>query len=130
MNMVRLKRVYEPPAPGDGLRVLVDRLWPRGLKRDTAKIDHWLKEVAPTEQLRRWFNHDPKRWAEFQKRYRGELDANKESTRMLRDLTTGKTPMTLLFGAKDTGRNNAVVLRDWLSRPALHRARGRVEKQQ
>lgn len=130
MSVVRLKRVYEPAARGDGLRVLVDRLWPRGLKREATKIDHWLKEVAPTEQLRRWFNHDPKRWAEFQKRYHAELVTNKEHAATLRALTAGRKPVTLLFAAKDIERNNAVVLRDWLSRSALHRPRRRalVEK--
>jgi uncharacterized protein YeaO (DUF488 family) len=130
MSTVSLKRAYEPPARGDGLRVLVDRLWPRGLKRDGAKIDHWLKEVAPSAQLRRWFNHDPKRWAEFRKSYRAELAANKEPAQMLRDLAGGKKPVTLLFAAKDSERNNAVVLRDLLARSALHRPRRRaVEKQ-
>ncbi len=115
MSVPRVKRVYDPASPDDGVRVLVDRLWPRGLKREAANLDLWLKEAAPSEALRRWFNHDPKRWAEFQKRYRAELVAKPESIKALRDLLAGARPVTLLFAAKDTARNNAVVLRDWLS---------------
>jgi uncharacterized protein YeaO (DUF488 family) len=115
MSTVRLKRVYDPPSSDDGLRVLVDRLWPRGLKRDAAKIDLWLKAVAPSDELRRWFGHDPSRWAEFRKRYRAEIATNSESIATLRGLTKGeKKTLTLLFAAKDMDHNNAVVLKDFL----------------
>ncbi len=112
MSLVRLKRVYDPPSPEDGFRVLVDRLWPRGLKRDTAKIDLWFKDAAPSAELRRWFGHDPRRWAEFQERYRAELAANSPAVATLRDLIKGGRPLTLLFAANDAEHNNAVVLRD------------------
>jgi uncharacterized protein YeaO (DUF488 family) len=109
MSEVRVKRAYDPPAPDDGLRVLVDRLWPRGLTRDEAKIDLWLKEVAPSTALRRWFGHDPARWAGFQERYRAELAGSAALKELLGIVKHGK-PVTLLFGAKDTEHNNAVVL--------------------
>lgn len=117
MSLVRLKRVYDPPSPEDGVRVLVDRLWPRGLKRDTAKIDVWLKDSAPSAELRRWFGHDPRRWAKFQERYRAELVANSPAVAALRDLIERGRPLTLLFAAKDAARNNAVVLRDVVAPP-------------
>jgi uncharacterized protein YeaO (DUF488 family) len=114
MKPVRVKRVYDVPSPDDGVRVLVDRLWPRGLKRETAKIDLWLKDVAPSDELRRWFGHDPNRWAQFQKRYRAELAQNAEPVAALRELVKGRKPLTLLYAAKDIERNNAIVLRDFL----------------
>jgi uncharacterized protein YeaO (DUF488 family) len=114
MSLVRLKRVYDPPSPEDGVRVLVDRLWPRGLKRGAAAIDLWLKEAAPSAELRRWFGHDPRRWTEFQERYRAELAANSLAVAALRDLIGQGRPLTLLFAAKDAAHNNAVVLQDML----------------
>jgi uncharacterized protein YeaO (DUF488 family) len=114
MKPVRVKRVYDVPSADDGVRVLVDRLWPRGLKRETAKIDLWLKDVAPSDELRRWFGHDPNRWAQFQKRYRAELAQNAEPVAALRELVKGRKPLTLLYAAKDIERNNAIVLRDFL----------------
>lgn len=117
MSLVRLKRVYDPPALEDGVRVLVDRLWPRGLKRDAAGIDLWLKEAAPSAELRRWFGHDPGRWAEFRERYRAELAANSPAVAALRDLIKQGRPLTLLFAAKDAAHNNAVVLRDVVASP-------------
>jgi uncharacterized protein YeaO (DUF488 family) len=114
MKPVRVKRVYDVPSPDDGVRVLVDRLWPRGLTRETAKIDLWLKDVAPSDELRRWFGHDPNRWAQFQKRYRAELAQNAEPVAALRELVKGRKPLTLLYAAKDIERNNAIVLRDFL----------------
>jgi len=90
MSRVRLKRVYDPPSLDDGVRVLVDRLWPRGLKRDTAKIDLWLKEVAPSAKLRHWFGHDPNRWAEFRKRYQVELAKNSGTVAILNRLGDGR----------------------------------------
>ena len=115
MSVVHVKRVYESVSRNDGRRVLVDRLWPRGLKREAAKIDLWLKEVAPSAELRRWFNHDPDRWVQFRKRYRAELVKNPQTMKTLRDLIAGARPVTLLFAAKDTEHNNAFVLRDYLS---------------
>lgn len=111
---VALKRVYEPPSPADGTRILVDRLWPRGLSKEKARIDLWLKEIAPTTELRRWFDHDPAKWDEFQRRYRTELDANVDAVSELKAaLSDG--PATLVYGAKDEAHNDAVVLADYLS---------------
>lgn len=110
---LRLKRVYEPPARDDGLRVLVDRLWPRGLKKDEAAIDLWLKEIAPSGALRRWFGHDPAKWPEFQRRYRDELQNRQAEIATLRD-QGGSGTVTLLYGARDETHNQAVVLKEFL----------------
>jgi uncharacterized protein YeaO (DUF488 family) len=111
---IRLKRAYDPPSPEDGVRVLVDRLWPRGLRKNDAAIDRWLKDIAPSTELRRWFGHDPSRWDEFQHRYRHELSAHAELLDELRELArTGV--VTLVYGAKDERHNDAVVLRDVLT---------------
>lgn len=115
MSEVRVKRVYDPQAHDDGLRILVDRLWPRGMKRDEAGVDLWLKEVAPSPGLRRWFGHDPARWADFQNRYRAELAGNAVMTDLQAIVGRGKQ-VTLLFGARDTEHNNAVALQDCLRR--------------
>lgn len=111
---LEIKRAYDEPAAGDGQRILVDRLWPRGLSKDKAHIDHWAKEVAPSDALRRWFGHDPEKWGEFQRRYREELRANGEAVAALRERIGGKAA-TLLYAAHDTEHNNAVALRDFLS---------------
>ena len=112
-SVVVLKRAYEPVAPDDGQRVLVDRLWPRGVSKEKAAIDLWLKEIAPSTALRQWFGHDPALWDEFQSRYRAELDANGEVVEQLRDvIRAGKT--TLIYGAKDEVHNDAVVLAAYL----------------
>ncbi|MGB6451027.1 MAG: DUF488 domain-containing protein [Steroidobacteraceae bacterium] len=116
MSRLHLKRIYDPPSPDDGLRVLVDRLWPRGLTKDAARIDLWVKDIAPSAALRQWFGHDPARWPEFRKRYRKELAANLETVATLRGAMTGAKRVTLLYGAKDEERNNAVVLRETLER--------------
>ena len=110
---LKVKRVYEAPAPNDGVRVLVDRVWPRGLSKEEARIDHWLKEVAPTTALRQWFGHDPARWAEFRRRYRAELEQNPAALEALRSLVRGK-PATLLYGARNEQHNQAVVLAEVL----------------
>jgi uncharacterized protein YeaO (DUF488 family) len=120
MGAVHLKRVYDDASPEDGTRVLVDRLWPRGLSREAAKLDQWVKNVAPSDALRHWFDHDPERWPEFRKRYHAELadkpdDTKSEELETLRRLAAGKKRVTLLFAAKDAEHNNAVVLKDWLS---------------
>lgn len=111
--MIRIKRIYEPPSPEDGHRVLVDRLWPRGVGKDAALIDEWLKVIAPSTELRRWFDHDPGRWAEFAARYRIELEAPDAAAQIarLRDLARRAT-VTLVFAARDEQRCNAVVIRD------------------
>lgn len=111
---VAIKRVYEPRSAGDGRRILVDRLWPRGLSKDKAGVDLWLKDVAPSATLRKWFGHEPPKWVEFQQRYRAELDANKEAVQALKE-AIGTGPATLLYGAHDEQHNQAVVLRDWLA---------------
>jgi len=111
--MVRIRRVYDEPAAEDGKRILVDRLWPRGIAKEKARIDEWLKEIAPSDELRKWFGHDPSRWEEFRERYRRELDAKTELLGQLRGLTKNGT-VTLLFAAKDEEHNNAVVLKDML----------------
>ena len=111
---VNIKRVYEAPSKEDGTRILVDRLWPRGLTKEKAHVDLWLKEVAPSNELRRWFGHDPDRWPEFRTRYRAELKHNPDQMALLRHaLAQGKA--TLVYGAKDTERNQAVVLRELLA---------------
>jgi len=107
--------VYDPPAKSDGLRILVDRLWPRGLSRQSAKIDYWLRDVAPSNRLRRWFSHDSAKWMEFIKRYAKELDGNPEAVTKLCKLLSERQ-VTLLFAAKDAEHNNAVALRDYLAR--------------
>ncbi|ODT64469.1 MAG: hypothetical protein ABS77_00295 [Phenylobacterium sp. SCN 69-14] len=112
---VKIKRIYEPPAQSDGQRILVDRLWPRGVAKAQARIDLWLKDVAPSADLRRWFGHKPERWAEFQKRYLAELAGN-PALEELRRLARGK-PTTLLYGAKDEIHNQARVLADRLNGP-------------
>lgn len=112
-HSIAIKRVYEPAADSDGQRVLVDRLWPRGVRKEDARLDEWLKEIAPSDELRKWFGHDPERWTEFQKRYREELKGKGEALEQLRALTA-KGKVTLLFGAHDEKHNNAVVLADYL----------------
>jgi uncharacterized protein YeaO (DUF488 family) len=110
---IKLKRVYEESAAADGTRVLVDRLWPRGLKKADAAIDRWIKDLAPSSELRRWFGHDPARWEEFRRRYSAEVRAHAELFRELRDLARSG-PVTLLFAARDETHNEAVALRDQL----------------
>lgn len=111
--MIKCRRIYEQPADADGRRLLVDRLWPRGISRETARIDDWLKDVAPSDELRRWFNHDPARWEEFRRRYRTELAGKEPLLDRLRH-EAGQGPVTLLFAARDEERNNAVVLKELL----------------
>ena len=112
---VRLKRAYDPPSRADGTRVLVDRLWPRGLRKADAAVDHWLKDVAPSHELRRWFGHDPERWAEFRRRYKVELARNTDAVAELR-LLVRRGPLTLLYSARDEAHNQAVVLEELLRR--------------
>jgi len=111
--MFQVKRVYEDPSADDGFRVLVDRLWPRGLSKERARLDLWMKEVAPTTQLRTWFAHDPQKFAEFTRRYRDELDENPDVD-VLRALGAEHDPVCLLYSAHDATANQAIVLRDYL----------------
>lgn len=111
---IRVKRVRDDPARGDGLRVLVDRIWPRGLSREAAQVDLWAKEVAPSTALRRWFAHDPAKWAEFQRRYFAELDADRGAVEELAATLRGRRRAVLLFGARDREHNNAVALARYL----------------
>ena len=111
--MIKIKRVYDDPSRGDGKRILIDRLWPRGLKKEDAHIDEWLKEIAPSNELRKWFNHDPDKWVEFKKRFFTELQGRQ-------DLVDGiissarKGTVTLLFGSKEERFNNAVALQEYI----------------
>ncbi len=109
----RLKRAYEPPAASDGTRVLVERLWPRGLRRADARIDLWLKDIAPSTELRKWYAHDPAKWPEFQQRYREELRNNPQAVQRLREMLE-KGAVTLVFAARDEQRNSALVLREYM----------------
>lgn len=114
MTIIKIKRIYEPPETGDGFRVLIDRLWPRGIAKKMQKIDLWIKELAPSNELRQWFNHDPAKWKEFQKKYKQELYKNKEIFDNFIKLISDKKIVTLLFAASDEIHNNAVVLKDVL----------------
>ncbi len=113
--MIQLKRVYEAPSATDGLRVLVDRLWPRGLTKERAAVDLWLKDLAPSTELRKWFGHDPTRWKQFQQRYRKELRSGNDAIGLLREKCEQGT-ITLLYGAKDKEHNEALVLQTLLER--------------
>jgi len=110
---IRVKRVYEPATPSDGYRVLVDRIWPRGLSKAKARVDLWLKEMAPSTELRKWFKHDPAKWAGFQTKYRRELRAHQAALSPLRERAKSEV-VTLVFGARDEEHNNAVALKQYL----------------
>src|SRR5258708_498143 len=110
---IRIKRVYDPPDEADGTRVLVDRLWPRGVRKEDAAFTLWLKEIAPSPELRKWFGHDPVRWTEFGQRYRAELDRNDEAVARLADLSK-HGPLTLLYAAHDAAHNHALLLAAYL----------------
>lgn len=119
---IALKRVYDPPAKGDGTRILVDRLWPRGLKTEKAKLDLWLRDIAPSDELRKWFGHDAKRWAEFKRRYKAELKGRSDELQPIRAaLEKGK--ITLLFAAHDEAHNNAIVVKELIERSVRASAR-------
>lgn len=112
--MIRIKRAYDEPEPEDGRRALVDRIWPRGVSKEELELDDWRRDVAPSDQLRTWFGHDPDRWEEFRGRYVGELTKKPETWQPLLDAARGDGTLTLVYGASDRERNNAVVLRDFL----------------
>ncbi|MDT7970750.1 MAG: DUF488 domain-containing protein [Vulcanisaeta sp.] len=110
--IIRVKRVYDPPSSDDGVRILVDRLWPRGLRKDAVRVDVWLRDVAPSDELRRWFGHDPSKWEEFKRRYFEELKNNKAVEELMKLIRDGKT-ITLLYSTKSP-YNNAVALKEYL----------------
>lgn len=111
--MIKVKRVYDPAASEDGYRVLVDKLWPRGVSKEDAALDEWMKEIAPSDALRRWFDHDPEKWKQFCERYGRELDRHQEAIGILREKARDGT-VTLLYSARDTEHNNAVALEGYL----------------
>ena len=112
---IQIKRVYDGPSAADGTRILVDRLWPRGVSKAKAKVDLWLKDIAPSTPLRQWFGHDPGKWEEFKKRYKAELDHNNEAVAQLKDYMA-KGTVTLVYGAKDQEHNDAVVLQEYVEK--------------
>jgi uncharacterized protein YeaO (DUF488 family) len=112
-QMLKIKRVYDPPSPNDGKRILIDRLWPRGLKKEDAKVDDWIKEVAPSTELRMWYGHDPKKWAEFKRRFFSELHRRQDLVESIVNASR-KGTVTLLFGSKEERFNNAVALREFV----------------
>ena len=111
--MLKTKRVYEPAERSDGVRFLVDRLWPRGIKKEVLEMKAWLKDVAPSPELRKWFAHDPAKWQEFQRRYRKELEANPDAWQPILEAAK-KGNVTLLYSARDTEHNSAVLLKEFL----------------
>ncbi len=111
--MLHIKRIYDEPGEEDGYRILVDRVWPRGISKEQLKADLWLKEVAPSNELRKWFNHDPAKWEEFKKRYRQELASN-PALGQLKQIIKKEQTVTLLFGATDTQHNQAAALQEFL----------------
>jgi uncharacterized protein YeaO (DUF488 family) len=115
--MIKLKRVYEEEAPDDGVRYLVERLWPRGLKKTSLHIDAWLKDAGPSTELRKWFSHDPGKWRDFRRRYFSELDRAPEAWAPIRDAAR-KGTVTLLYSSHDTEHNNAVALKEFIERKA------------
>ena len=117
---VRLKRAYEAPAESDGRRYLVDRIWPRGICKAEAEFEDWLKEIAPSNELRKWFDHDPQRWAEFRRRYLSELKQHRDALRELAEQACRKR-ITLVYGARDQEHNQAIVIRQYLQMLMRHR---------
>jgi uncharacterized protein YeaO (DUF488 family) len=123
---VRIRRAYEEPQPDDGHRVLVDRIWPRGVARDVLALDEWCRDCAPSNELRRWFGHDPQRWEEFRRRYREELAAHADDVERLRQLAR-EGQLTLVYGARDVEHNQAVVLQEVIEE-GLRGARSRTRR--
>ena len=126
-TMIRIKRVYDAPSPSDGTRILVDRLWPRGLKKEQARVDIWMRDLAPSNSLRSWFSHEPARWDEFKKRFYAELDARRDAIEVV---LSRKGTVTLLYGSREDRFNNAVALKEYLvSRARLPaRKKGRLKR--
>jgi uncharacterized protein YeaO (DUF488 family) len=113
--MLKLKRAYDPPLHDDGKRFLVERLWPRGVKKNVLRLDAWLKDIAPSPELRKWYGHDPRKWPEFQKRYRSELEDHTDALQPIKQAARNGD-VTLVYAARDTERNSAMVLRDYLEK--------------
>jgi uncharacterized protein YeaO (DUF488 family) len=124
MSTIQIKRVYDPPAKDDGARLLVDRLWPRGIKKEAIRLDAWHKTVAPSQDLRRWFSHDPAKWEEFKERYRAELRCNSEICNQLLDAAK-QGNLTLLYAARDAEHNSAIVLKSYLEERLTRKPRRR-----
>lgn len=120
--MIQIKRAYDPPAKADGVRILVERLWPRGIKKEALKLDTWLKDAAPSTELRKWFSHDPARWAEFQRRYRAELRQHPDAWQPILDAAKEDT-VTLLFSSHDAEHNNVVALKTYLEKKSKPKKR-------
>lgn len=114
--MIKIKRIYERPSKDDGYRILIDRLWTRGLSKEKARIDIWLKEIAPSNELRKWFSHDPKKWQDFQKKYEKELKKKSELLKKIKKMNKERKIITLLYSAKDEKHNNAIVLKNALQK--------------
>ena len=108
--MIQTKRVYEPSSKDDGFRILVDKIWPRGVSKEKANLDLWMKEVAPSDNLRKWFSHDPKKWKEFEFKYKAELKDKNELINKIKEIEKDKKNVTLIYSAKDKEHNNAIVL--------------------
>ncbi len=111
--MLKTKRVYEPPSPEDGKRILIDRLWPRGIKKESAAIDDWIKDLAPNSDLRKWFNHEPEKWSEFRKRFFRELDTRDRQVEAIMKLAR-KGTVTLVYGSREERYNNATALKEYI----------------
>ena len=114
--MIKIKRAYEKPSKDDGYRILVDRLWPRGISKSKARIDLWLKEISPSNELRKWFSHDLEKWYEFKKRYHAELKNQKELLQKIKEIEREHAIITLVYAAKDDRHNNAIFLADELKK--------------
>jgi uncharacterized protein YeaO (DUF488 family) len=114
--MIHIKRAYDPPSESDGYRILVERLWPRGLTKERARIDLWMKEISPSPGLRKWFSHDPAKWDEFRQRYRDELKGNKEATDRLSGLLESHDTVTFVYAARDEQHNSARLLKEFMER--------------
>lgn len=112
--MISVKRAYEAPSKSDGFRILVDRIWPRGVSKENADIDLWLKEIAPSSDLRKWFNHEAEKWEEFMQKYAKELDENHEKVEELKKVLEDHKTVTFVYAAKDENFNNAIALKDYL----------------
>lgn len=112
--MIKLKRIYKEREKGDGFRILVDRLWPRGVSKERAALDLWFKDIAPSDALRKWFGHDLKKWSSFQKKYKAEIKGNEKSFNELKEIIRKKKNVTLLYAAKDEKHNQAIILKDLL----------------
>jgi len=113
--MISIKRIYDKPKKEESFRILVDRLWPRGLSKEKAQVDLWLKEIAPSDKLRKWFSHDPKKWDSFKKKYKIELKDKQELVEKIKKIEKKKT-ITLLYSAKDEEHNNAIVLKEYIKK--------------